>query len=805
MNSPAPERSEDGENKSVDADQSGAFGETMNFNGDTSSVSPRAFQSSPEQWVGRRLGKYDITALLGVGGMGVVLKGHDPSIERDVAIKVLSADLSADESSLSRFLAEAKSAGKLNHPNAVTIYEVSQEGAAHFLVMEVVSGGSAADRLEQGKAYSVSEATRIAIDACKGLSAAHQVGLIHRDVKPANLLLTTDGTVKVSDFGLAKRTQSQTMQMTQAGHIVGTPYYMSPEQCESRHVDARSDIYSLGGTYYSLLTGKSPFQDSASIIQVMFAHCNAGPPDPREVKGTVPAACAQIVLRAMAKDPAQRYQSMDEMRTDLEAVLAAMSGAGIMLPSQSATNLPRLPAAPTQVAPTRSRWVAIAGAAVALAATVAAAFFMLNLGSRDGGAKEAIITGGASNIASPTAITPPTGEPIRVGILHSLTGTMAHSESPVADATLLAIDEINRAGGLLGRPVEGVVADGRSDDATFAREAQRLIANEHVSTIFGCWTSASRKTVVPIFEEQNHLLIYPVQYEGMEESPNVIYTGAAPNQQIIPAVKWAYAFENKRRFFLVGSDYVFPRVASEIIKDQLKVLGAELVGEEFLPLGSTAVQPLVEKIKSAKPDVILNLINGDSNLVFFAELRKAGIKPESVPTISFSVEEEALRQLDVSAMAGDYAAWNYFQSVDSPENQQFVASFRAKYGPQRLVTDPMEAAYFGVKLWAKAVTDAKSSDVSEIRRAMLNQRMRAPGGDVRIDAATQHTFKTPRIGRVLADGQFEVVWTAAKPEPPIPYPPSRTTEEWRAFLHDLYAGWGNQWSAGANQEAPSRN
>ena len=193
------------------------------------------YRAPHEQWVGRRLGKYEITALLGVGGMGVVLKGHDPSIERDVAIKVLPADLSADEASLNRFLAEAKSAGKLNHPNAVTIYEVGQEGDAHYLVMEIVSGGSAADRLEEGAAYSVSEATRITIEACKGLSAAHQVGLIHRDVKPANLLLTSDGTVKVSDFGLAKRTQSQTMQMTQAGHIVGTPYYMSPEQCESRH------------------------------------------------------------------------------------------------------------------------------------------------------------------------------------------------------------------------------------------------------------------------------------------------------------------------------------------------------------------------------------------------------------------------------------------------------------------------------------------------------------------------------------------------------------------------------------------
>ena len=795
MSSPVPDRAEDAEKKNVDLNKSNSFGETMSFSGNTESQSRRGLQSAPDQWVGRRLGRYEITALLGVGGMGVVLRGHDPSIERDVAIKVLPADLSADEASLNRFLAEAKSAGKLNHPNAVAIYEVGREGATHYLVMEIVSGGSVADRLEQSVAFSFSEATRITIDACKGLSAAHQVGLIHRDVKPANLLLTPDGTVKVSDFGLAKRTQSQSMQITQVGHIVGTPYYMSPEQVESRPLDARSDIYSLGGTYYSLLTGKCPFQDSSSIIQVMYAHCNAGAPDPREVRSNVPSACAEIVLRAMAKLPEQRYQSMGEMRADLEAVLAAMSGVGIALPSTSATNLSRPSATPSPVIPTRSfRWAAIAGAALTLVA--AAVFFSLNGGSRDVGTKEAINTDGNKNEIASIFVAPPTGQPIRVGILHSLTGTMAHSESPVVDSTLLAIDEINREGGLLGRPVEGIVADGRSDSAKFAREAERLIDKEDVCTVFGCWTSASRKTVVPIFEDRNHLLVYPVQYEGVEESPNVIYTGAAPNQQIIPAVAWAYAFENKRRFFLVGSDYVFPRVAHEIIKDKLKELGAELVGEEFLPLGSTAVQPVIEKIRATKPDIILNSINGDSNVTFFAELRKAGITPQSVPTISFSVEEETLRQLDVSAMVGDYVAWNYFQSVESPENQQFVSSFRAKYGPQRVVTDPMEAAYFGVKLWAKAVADAKSTDVSEIRRAMLNQRMRSPGGDVRIDAATQHTFKTPRIGRVLPDGQLQVVWTAAMPVAPKPYPPSRSTEQWRAFLHDLYVGWGNNWSAG---------
>ena len=763
--------------------------ETMLFGGDTAPNLAGRQLGSPDEWVGKRLGKYEVTALLGIGGMGVVLRAYDPSIDRHVAIKVLPRELAADERSLQRFLAEARSAGKLNHANAVTIYEVAQQDSIHYLVMEEVSGGNTEDHIKRWGPYSVAEATRIALEAGKGLAAAHRQGLIHRDIKPANLLLSNDGQVKVADFGLAKGTQTESLAMTQEGQLVGTPYYMSPEQCEAREVDARSDIYSLGATYYSLLTGRCPFEESGSVVQVMYAHCNAGPPDPREVLQTVPSACAAIIQRAMSTSPTDRYRSVEEMQADLEAVLAAISGTGIQLPSQSAATL-TMPA--LQKTRRSANMALLVGAGLLALVAGGVAYFMSGGQAGDVTAEQADESAPDDNA---TAIAPPSGEPIRVGVLHSLTGTMGNSGSSVADATLLAVDEINNSGGLLGRPVEAVVTDGRSDPDRFAREARKLIEEEGVCTIFGCWTSASRKTVVPVFEELDHLLVYPVQYEGIEESPNVIYTGAAPNQQIIPAVRWAYAFENKRRFFLVGSDYVFPRVAHEIIKDQLNQLGAELAGEAYLPLGSSEVGPVVEAIQAAKPDVILNCINGGSNLAFFGELRAAGIEPDTTPTISFSVEEEELRQLDPAAMAGDYAAWNYFQSVDTPENKLFVISFKKKYGPQRVVTDPMESAYLGVRLWAQAVAECQSTDTRQIRRAMLSQRMAAPGGEVRIDSATQHTFKTPRIGRVQKDGQFEVVWTAAKPEQPRPYPASRTTEQWRAYLHDLYTKWGNQWAA----------
>lgn len=761
---------------------------TQFMTGDTSSSEFSEEFSQSETWIGKQLGKYTIVEKLGVGGMGVVFQAHDSSIERDVAIKLLPPEIAGDSVALQRFLSEARSAGKLNHPHVVTIHEVASERDIHYLVMELVSGGSTADDLEKSGPYSVQDATRFICEACAGLTAAHKLGLIHRDIKPANLLLTDERSVKISDFGLAKNTTAAqaTMQMTQAGVVVGTPYFMSPEQCEAQAVDARSDIYSLGATYYSLLTGRNPYQDSGSVVQVMYSHCHAKRPNPLEVSSRLPPACADVVHRSMAIDPEERYQSCEEMKSDLEAILAATSGAGITLPSS--TNLPQ-----TTRGRSAWKWAAVAGVMLLLAV---AAMFIPNMLRSDGTENSTpTIVKTEEEDASDTVLPAPAGEPIKVGILHSLSGTMAASESPVVDAALLAIEELNQSGGLLGRPVEAVVADGRSDESVFVREARRLIENDKVVTVFGCWTSASRKAVVPIFEEFDHLLVYPVQYEGVEESPNVIYTGAAPNQQIIPAVRWAYAFESKRKFYLVGSDYVFPRVANEIIKDLLKELGAELAGEAYLPLGSRDVKPIIEQIVSVQPDVILNTINGDSNREFFTELRKAGIRPSQIPTISFSIGEAELLQLDPALLEGDYAAWNYFQSIDSTENQKFIASFQKKYGPQRVVTDPMEAMYIGIHLWAQAVKSGDSIETRTIRREMRNMRLDAPEGTVRIDPSTQHTFKTPRIGRVRSDGQFEIVWTAAKPEAPKPYPSSRDAEQWRALLNDLFLEWGDRWSS----------
>ena len=387
---------------------------------------------------------------------------------------------------------------------------------------------------------------------------------------------------------------------------------------------------------------------------------------------------------------------------------------------------------------------------------------------------------------------------LRVGILHSLTGTMAWTEGPVVDATLLAIEEINGRGGILGREVLPVVVDGQSEETVFASHAERLIATEEVCTIFGCWTSSSRKSVVPIVEKKDHLLVYPTQYEGMEQCPNIFYTGAAPNQQIVPAVQWAFGFLRKKRFFLVGWNSIYSRAANAIIRDEVEGLGGEIVGEEYVLPDSTEVTRVVRTIARGKPDVIFNSLVGDTNLFYTRLLRAAGITPEKVPTIYLSIGEIELLSLSTKETLGDYAAWNYFQSVDRPENRTFVEKFRHRYGRQRVTADPMEAGYLGVHLWAQAVEEAGTTNAPAIRQALRKQKFDAPGGPVRIDSENQHTWKTVRLGKIVEGGQFEIVWSSEKPIRPEPYPSSRPAAAWNEFLTGLYREWDGRWTKPQN-------
>lgn len=387
---------------------------------------------------------------------------------------------------------------------------------------------------------------------------------------------------------------------------------------------------------------------------------------------------------------------------------------------------------------------------------------------------------------------PGEADSVKVGILHSQTGALSASEGPVADATLMAIDEINEAGGVLGRPIEPTIVDTRSDSNFAAEEARRLIVEDHVVAIFGCWTSACRKEVKAVVEEHDSLLIYPVQFEGLEQSPNIIYTGSTPNQQIIPAIDWAHA-KLGRRFFLVGSDYVFPRAANEIIKDKVDRLGGEILGEEYILLGSADVKETVQAIVDSQPDVILNTINGDTNLAFFHALREAGISAADIPVVSFSIAEAELRDMDIEDVTGDYAAWNYFQSIETSANSRFVENYQASYGADRVTGDPIEAGYNGVYLWAGAAEEAGSVDGPLVAAAAADQTRSAPQGFIRVDPENQHLWKSVRIGRINTEGQIDIVWDPGTLIPPRPFPKTRPQAEWEQFLQDLYIMWGGNW------------
>ncbi|MCL4861982.1 MAG: urea ABC transporter substrate-binding protein [Caldilineaceae bacterium] len=372
-------------------------------------------------------------------------------------------------------------------------------------------------------------------------------------------------------------------------------------------------------------------------------------------------------------------------------------------------------------------------------------------------------------------------ETIKVGVLHSLSGTMAISEVSVKDATLLAIEEINAAGGVNGKLLEPVIEDGASDWPTFAEKARKLIQQDEVAVVFGCWTSASRKAVLPVFEELNGLLFYPVQYEGLEASPNIFYTGAEPTQQIIPGVDFLVNELGAQKIYLLGSDYVFPRTANLIIKAQLEALGVELAGEEYVPLGGTEFSTIISKIQDAQPDAIFNTLNGDSNVAFFKQFKDAGFTAESLPVMSVSVAEEEVRGIGPENIAGHYTAWNYYQTTDTPENEKFVAAYKAAYGDERVTADPIEAGYFGVYLWKAMVERAGSTAVDAVRAAAQSGEIEfaAPEGLVKVDPDNQHTYKIVRIGQINDEGLIDEVWSSGEAVKPDPY---LQNIEWAAGL-----------------------
>lgn len=377
---------------------------------------------------------------------------------------------------------------------------------------------------------------------------------------------------------------------------------------------------------------------------------------------------------------------------------------------------------------------------------------------------------------------------IKVGVLHSLSGTMAISETVLKDTVLMAIDEINAKGGLLGKKLEPVVVDPASNWPLFAEKAKQLLTQDKVAVTFGCWTSVSRKSVLPVFKENNGLLFYPVQYEGEELEKNVFYTGAAPNQQAIPAVEYLMSKDGggAKRFVLLGTDYVYPRTTNKILRAFLKSKGVkeEDILEEYTPFGHSDYQTIIAKIKKfaseGKKTAVVSTINGDSNVPFYKELGNQGLKAKDVPVVAFSVGEEELRGVDTKPLVGHLAAWNYFMSIKNPTNDEFIKKWSAYakakgiagHKDKPLTNDPMEATYIGINMWAQAVTKAKSTDVDKVIAAMAGQTFKAPGGFMStMDPKNHHLHKPVFIGEVKADGQFKVVWKTPGPIKAQPWSP----------------------------------
>jgi len=410
----------------------------------------------------------------------------------------------------------------------------------------------------------------------------------------------------------------------------------------------------------------------------------------------------------------------------------------------------------------------------------------------------AIIAGG------PIGATAQAQGTIKIGVLHSLSGTMAISETTLKDTILMMVDDINKKGGLLGKKVEAVVVDPASNWPLFAEKARDLLSKEKVAVVFGCWTSVSRKSVLPVFEELNGLLFYPVQYEGEESSNNVFYTGAAPNQQAFPAVEYLMSSEggSVKRWVLEGTDYVYPRTTNKILEAFLKVKGVapEDIKINYTPFGHSDWQTEVAAIKSfasgGKKTAVVSTINGDANVPFYKELANAGIKASDIPVVAFSVGEEELAGIDTKNLVGHLAAWNYFQSVKNPTNEGFIKEWHDFIkNPKRVTNDPMEAHYIGFKMWAQAVKQAGTTDVDAVRQAVYGQKAKAPSGFVEVMNTNHHLSKPVMIGEIQANGQFDIVWQTKE---------TIKADAWSPYLAEdkgKVADWSYPWVCG-NCTAP---
>jgi ABC-type branched-subunit amino acid transport system substrate-binding protein len=705
---------------------------------------------------------YEILGELGRGGMGVVYKARQIALDRIVALKTIPVAALAGPSALARFDLEARAVARLRHPHIVQIYHAGTHAGSPYFALEYLEGESLSRRLD-GKPLDVNQAVRVAEIVARATHYAHTRGVVHRDLKPSNMLLGRAErgpdleTIKITDFGLARILgDGLSGRLTRPGTTLGTPSYMAPEQAQGNvaAIGPATDVYGLGAVLYEMLCGRPPFHadsDWQTIHQVV-----TSPPVPvRLARPDCPAALEAICLRCLAKDPAARYPSAEALADDLERY---SEGVPLSIPWNGGLS--------------RRAW--LAGTALATLAVV------------------------SSSAAVRAARRP---GPIRVGVLQSQTEFMGESGQAVINATLAAIDEINRRGGVLGHEIESIVADGQSDELVFAREARRLLQDEDVRVLFACLTSTHRRAIEPLAWEFNRLLVYPGESEGLEQSPQVICLGPLPNQHVLPSVRWCGEALGRRRLFVVGSDTVYARAVSAILADAAPELGVEIVGESYVTAADVVGWTVesIQVIEEADPDAIVSLIQGKANLAFIHRLRAQRITSDRIPTLSFCFTEHDLRSV-LKAMAGEYLCGHYFQGLKTAENAEFLARMEGnpRLGPNPVISDGMVAAYNGVHLWARAVSlggPGVLEDLDALRRALLAVRLSGPCGPLVLDPVVQCDAKFARVAQVSADRRISILWSTPTAVKPVAYPATRSRGQWDDLVRGLQARWGGHWSS----------
>ena len=765
-----------------------------------------SFLSSPQgpDELGR-LGSYKIIKLLGAGGMGLVFEAEDTLLRRQVALKVMKPEIAIKANHRQRFLQEARSGAAIPHDNIATVFQVGVENNVPYLAMQFLQGESLGTRLQRDGKIPVEESLRIIREVASGIAAAHEANLIHRDIKPDNIWLESDGAgrpwkrIKVLDFGLATLQTESEDGSNESGMIMGTPHYMAPEQARGLPLDNRCDLFSIGCVLYQMISGDLAFK-GANALKIMNALALHEPKPLDVIDPSVPNKVAVLVRNLMAKKTSERTQSADDLIHGIDEIEKADNATPNTpsSPPESTLTLPtpNLPGQGYQAPATRwyLNWKT---GLIALAIIINIGLLAFNYSN----------FGSNSNSISGLTF----GEPIKVGVLHSTTGYMRTTGKNVKDLTMMAISEINESGGILeysdkGTPISRrrILAyeyDGQSNPEIFAKQAEKLITQEKVKAIFGCWNSTDRKQCLSIFNQNNNILFYPTSYEGLEQNPNVIYLGAAPNQQLEFAFNHVINKLGKKKLYHVGVNSVYSKVTSEIlnqqikeIKDEDKSVKATIVGEKLLDQGNFKFEEVIKAIVTAKPDIIINTLSGDANRDFFRALRNQGIKGSTIPTLSFHISAEILQELDVESCTGDYVGWNYLPSIESEQNKVFLEKVKTKLGNDTIVNDSMEAGYYGVYLWAQAVREAKSFDPEKVLPFLQGRSFKAPGGTVEIDKDTLHTYMVPRFGKIIGPGKFEIIQgNEGKPVRPIPFPRYRSQESWEKFLNNLHAGWNNNW------------